>query len=58
LKDLCFCLQLGDSRLSLALPHSLKDGVELVVQVIESFCGDISHVKVAKLKPGITDMPS
>ena len=27
LKDLCFCLQLGDNQLSLVLPHSLEDGV-------------------------------
>jgi hypothetical protein len=30
-KDLCFCLQPGANRLSLALPHSLKDGVEQTV---------------------------
>jgi hypothetical protein len=31
LKDLCFCLQPGANRLSLALPHSLKYGVEQTV---------------------------
>jgi hypothetical protein len=41
LKDSCVCLQLGDNRLSLALPHSLK--VEPVAQAVERFCDVTSH---------------
>lgn len=43
-KNLCFCLQLGDNRLSLPLPHSLKYRVEqLVVETkdAKASCGVI-----------------
>jgi hypothetical protein len=49
-KDLCFCLQLGDSRLSLPLPRSLKNGVEqLVVETKDAKAsyGVISDVECA-----------